>query len=291
LFDRTMQTVPPGRSEVDDAYDNAAHFPDVPEWRELWKQRNAERVPSLGEQIDLAYGPGPAQRLDLLPSTSPDASATAIFFHGGFWTRNSKETFRFLAQGFHAAGLNVAFAGYSLAPDARMSRIVADAEAATRWLGANLRHLGLAPLPLLVVGWSAGAHLAALQMSQAGVGAGLGISGVYDLAPFAHSLLNDTLGLDRHDVERFSPALQLPIRAAPFAVAFGGRELVAYRDQSTDYHRALQGAALPTQLIELQGHHHHSVLDELFEANGRLVAHLSATASGLRDAYFGNRGS
>src|SRR3982751_3541512 len=108
------------RTDTDDAYDNALHFPDVPQWRETWQRRNAMRVASPRDRFDVPYGSGPAQRLDLLPATDPATSPTVLFFHGGFWTRNSKETFRFLESGFHAAGLNAAFAGYSLAPHARM---------------------------------------------------------------------------------------------------------------------------------------------------------------------------
>jgi arylformamidase len=264
---------------VDDAYDNAAHFPDVPQWRERWQQRNAARIANPGERIDLAYGPEPAQRLDLLPSATPETSRTVIFFHGGFWTRNSKETFRFLAQGFHAAGLNVAFAGFVLAPAGRMSRIVADSLAATRWLAANLHRLGLAPLPLLVVGWSSGAHLAALQMSEPDVAGGMGISGVYELAPFLASAMNDTLRLDENDVERFSPARRIAPGSAPFDVAFGSRELAAYREQATTFQAALSDAGVPSRLLALEGHHHHSVLDELFEPRGLLTRRLSAMAS------------
>jgi acetyl esterase/lipase len=269
------------RAAVDHAYDNSAHFPDVPEWRERWKQRNGERAPGPGERLGVAYGAGSARTLDLLPTAGAGTAPTAIFFHGGAWVRNSKETFRFLARGFHAAGLNVAFAGYSLAPAARMAQIVADATAATRWLQGNLTTLGLASLPLLVVGWSSGAQLAALQMSLDGVGGGLGISGVYDLAPLRHGLMNEALRLDESDVEHFSPARQFPSHSAPFTVAYGVRELPAYHEQSKNFHQALIDASLPTQLIELQGHHHHSVLDELFESNGTLVAHLSAMAQRL----------
>jgi acetyl esterase/lipase len=266
---------------VDDAYDNASHFPDVPQWRERWQQRNAERVPNPGERFDLAYGPEPAQRLDLLPCATAETSPTVLFFHGGFWSRNSKETFRFLAGGFHAAGLNVAFAGYTLAPTARMGRIVAEALAATRWLAAKLGDLGLAPLPLLVVGWSSGAHLAALQMAEPSVAGGMGISGVYDLRPFPGSALNDVLQLDARDVEQYSPVLQIGPGSAPFVVAFGSRERVAYREQATNFHQALRDAAVPSGLLALEGHHHHSVLDELFEPHGRLVAELAAMAERL----------
>ncbi len=276
-----MQSAPMERTAIDDAYDNGMHFPDVPQWRDRWKQRDLERVPGPGEKLDIAYGPGGMQRLDVLPNPASSRSPTAIFFHGGFWSRNSKETFRFLAPGFHAAGLNVVFAGYSLAPQARMGTIVSDAGGATQWLAAHMSELGLRASALVVVGWSAGAHLAALQMSEPNVSAGLGISGVYDLEPFSKSAMNQTLGLDEQDVSLYSPALHLKPDARPFTVAFGGAELPAYRQQSVDYHRALSDAHIPTSLIELAGRHHHSVLDEIFSPGGLLIGKLSEMAAAV----------
>jgi arylformamidase len=182
-------------------------------------------------------------------------------------------------RGFHAAGLNVAFVGYTLAPEARMERIVGDAVDATRWLAARLASFGLAARPLIVVGWSAGAHLAALLTSEPSVAGGMGVSGVYDLRELRDSAMNDTLRLDAQDADRYSPELHVSPGAAPFVVAFGGRELEAYRRQSTDFHLALARGGAPSELHEMPGHHHHSVLEELFEPEGRLVSRLAAMAS------------
>jgi acetyl esterase/lipase len=273
LPDETASAVP--RTSVDDAYDNALHFADVPQWREGWQRRSAEWPRRPGDRYELAYGAAPSQRMDLLPCSTPRSAPTALFFHGGFWSRNSKETFRFLASGFHAAGANVAFAGYTLAPEARMERIVEDAAAAVRWLGAHLEELGLARRRLLVVGWSAGAHLAALVVHEPAVAAGMGISGVYELAEFRDSAMNETLRLDASDVERFSPARHARRTSRPFIVGYGARELPAYRDQSRAYHAALEEAGRPTELCELAGHHHHSVLEELHEPGGALVRRLA----------------
>jgi arylformamidase len=265
------------RAQVDRQYDNSAVFPDVPQWRETWRRRS-EAVPvGASVRIDLACGSAPLQRLDLFPH--PDAAAaTAIFIHGGFWSRNSKETFRFVVRGIHAAGLNAAFLGHTLAPNARMDEIVAEVRSAIRWVQAHLAEFNLAVRPLIIVGWSSGAHLAAMAMGEPHVAAGLGISGVYDLEPMRHGTINDLLKLDEDAARRNNPALNLPPRAGPFIVAYGQRELPAFRNQSEEFHASWTEAGLAGELMALPGHHHHSVLDELYEPDGTLVHALARLA-------------
>ena len=55
---------------------------------------------------------------------------TLLFFHGGYWQRNAKEGFSFVAEGPLAHGFHVAVAGYTLAPEARMDGIVREARTA-----------------------------------------------------------------------------------------------------------------------------------------------------------------
>ena len=54
-------------------------------------------------------------------------AATLLFFHGGYWQRNAKEGFSFVAEGPLAHGFHVAVAGYTLAPEATMDDIVREA--------------------------------------------------------------------------------------------------------------------------------------------------------------------
>jgi arylformamidase len=262
------------RQQIDRAYDNAAVFPDVPEWRLTW-QRRSEQVAILpSARLDLAYGASPSQKLDVFPHTDPRA-ATAVFVHGGYWSRHSKETFRFLVRGIHAAGLHAVFIGHTLAPNARMDRIVAEVRSATDWFFRHLGDFGFAPRPLIVLGWSSGAQLAAMTMGEPHVAGGIGISGVYDLEPMRHGTINDVLRLDEDEVRRNSPALHLPARAGPFMVAYGQRELPAFRSQSEEFHKGWVAAGLTGQLLPLPGHHHHSVLDELYEPEGTLSRALA----------------
>ena len=61
-----------------------------------------------------------------------------MFIHGGYWQRNSKDGFSNLIAGLHARGWAGALPGYTLAPDATLTEIVAEINAA----------LGAAPIPL-----------------------------------------------------------------------------------------------------------------------------------------------
>lgn len=266
------------RAQIDKEYDNSAAFPDVPQWRLTWRRRS-EAVPVVAPaKVDLAYGPAPLQKLDLFPHSDP-AVPTAVFIHGGFWSRNSKETFRFTVSGIHAAGLHAVFIGHTLAPEASMDEIVDQIRSATGWIFSHLREFDLAVRPLIVVGWSSGAHLAAMAMSNDHVVAGMGISGIYDLDPMRRASINDVLKLDENAVGRNSPLLHLPARSGPFTVAYGQRELPAFRSQSERFYAARTAAALPGDILALPGHHHHSVVDELYKSDGKLTQALANLAA------------
>jgi acetyl esterase/lipase len=261
------------RAAVDRAYDNSAAFTDVDEWRGRWQTRNHQLVLPRGATLDLPYGPNPRQKIDLFPLDVPGAPTT-LFFHGGFWTRNGKETFRFLLEASHRAGYNAAFAGYTLAPAADMATIAADALAATQWLYEHLADLGLERLPLVLIGWSAGAHLVAMQMDRTNVAAGIAISGIYDLEPMRIGSMNEFLRLDEQSVAAYSPTRRPPLRSAPLLVAYGARELPEFRRQSVEFHAAWQQRALPVTLMSLAERHHHSALEELYLPEGLLQAEL-----------------
>jgi acetyl esterase/lipase len=257
------------RSEVDRAYDNAAVFPDVPQWRVTWQERSAAVPIGKGGQLDVPYGPALRQKLDIFPSPHR------------FWSRNGKDTFRYIVRGIHAAGCNAVFVGYSLAPDARLDRITAEAREAVSWVHSHLASLSFAPHPLIVTGWSAGAQLAAMVMDDSHVGAGIGVSGVYDPAPLLYGSINDTLHLDADEVRRNAPALHLPSKAGPFVVAYGARELPAFQDQSHQFYEAWVGHGLEGERIAMPGHHHHSALDELYQPDGILTQKLWQFARSL----------
>jgi arylformamidase len=159
------------RAELDAAYNNSAAVPNVDAIRAEWDVRSARVRQTRRGHLDLEYGDTPRQRLDLFLADNARAP-TLMFIHGGYWQRNEKERFTFLAEGPLARGINVAVVEYTLAPDARVDRIVCEIRRCIGWLAGHLTDYGADPLRLFVSGHSAGGHLTASMMGLGAVRAG-----------------------------------------------------------------------------------------------------------------------
>jgi arylformamidase len=197
-----------------------------------------------------------------------------MFIHGGYWQMNDKERFAFVAEGPLARGINVALVEYTLAPAARMDRIVEEILRLVAWLADHLHEYGADPGRIYVSGHSAGGHLTAMAMSLAAVKGGLAISGLYDLEPIRLNYLNDKLGLDAAEAHRNSPMFHFPPRSAPLVVAYGTAELPELCRQSVDYAKAWNERGLPGRLLPVEAADHFSILESLADADGALTRAL-----------------
>lgn len=115
---------------------------------------------------DLAYGTLAEQRLDYYPPAVATGGAPplVVFVHGGGWEHGSKDNATGAAKIRHFTGQGYAFAtiNYRLVPDATVEQQAQDVATALAWLLAHARTLGFAPSRVVLMGHSAGAHLAAL---------------------------------------------------------------------------------------------------------------------------------
>lgn len=266
------------QAALDAAYDNAAAVgkDKRTSYVEGWAARSRALLGANPQALlDLAYGATPRERLDFIACGRADAP-TLAYFHGGYWQSNDKETYAFIAEGLLPAGFNFALIEYTLAPAARMDRIVAEARAAVAWLLSNLGELGGDPARLYLAGHSAGGHLVAMAMDEKRLAGGLAISGLYDLEPIRLNYLNDKLALDRAEAARNSPLLHLPERAARLLVAVGTQELPELVRQSRIYFRAWTQKGLVGEYLPQAGRDHFSVLEELARPDGKLLAALLA---------------
>ena len=143
------------RAALDAAYRASLSIPDVDRWRNGWVERSEHFRRRHRGQLDLPYGDAPRTKLDFFPADAPGAP-TVMFIHGGYWRRNSKDNFSFVAAGPLAHGFNVAVLSHTLAPEARMDRIVGEVAGAASWLAAHLGRLDGDPNRLYAAGWSAG---------------------------------------------------------------------------------------------------------------------------------------
>jgi acetyl esterase/lipase len=256
------------QAERDAAYDNAGAVADSPQ---LIAERNAAGAAfrtAHPAHLDLAFGPTEREAWDLFPGGDPHAPCL-VFIHGGYWQRNRREDFAHLAEGALAMGWSVAINGYTLAPEASLTRIAWQVHAALDWLSANGAEHGIAG-PLIASGWSAGGHLTALALEHPAVSAGLAISGIFELAPIRETNLNEALKLTEEEVANLSP-MRRPVVHKPLAIAYGSAELPELCRQSRDFHALRSAAHAPGPLVPVPGADHFRVLEALRVPNGSLL--------------------
>ena len=263
------------RAALDAAYNNTAAVGQAKRNAYVadWTRRSQTIRNAPGALLDLRYGAGPRQRLDVFPCGAAP-SPTLIFFHGGYWQMNDKEPYTFLGEGVGSAGFNLAMIEYTLAPGATMDQIVGEALSAVAWVIEHAKEIGGDPARVFVSGHSAGGRLTAMAMAHVRIAGGVAISGIYDLEPIRLNYLNAKLGLDAAEAGRNSPILHLPSRAAPLVVTVGLRELPELIRQSEEYAAAWKERGLVCRYLPLAGHDHFSILEELARPDGAILAAL-----------------
>jgi arylformamidase len=256
------------QAERDAAYDNNTVVKNsaalIAERNQMSETLRASRKSFL----DIPYRDRERTKIDLYPAADK-AAPCLVFLHGGYWQRNSREVFAMLVEGVAAHGWSVAIPGYSLAPDASLTEIVTEISQSLDWLAENGESYGISG-PVVLSGWSAGAHLVAMALDHPRVAAGLAISGVYDLGPIRDTGLNNALKLTSAEVTALSP-LRLPAVHKRLDIAYGTAELPALVFDSIKLHEMRAAADAPGRLFPIEGADHFSILAELRRPDGALV--------------------
>jgi arylformamidase len=256
------------RAERDAAYNNSAAVAESAGFVAGWITASVAWRVAHPKFLDIPYAPNERTKWDLFPGT--DASAPClVHIHGGYWQRNSREVFACLAEGVAQHAWSAALPGYTLAPDASLATIVAELRLALDWLLTHRSTYGIGG-PIILSGWSAGGHLAALLLDHPCVAAGLAISGVYELGPIRDTYLNEKLRLSDEEMRTLSP-LRLAQSAKPLDIAYGTRELAALVESSRQLHAKRAALHLPGNLVPAPGHDHFTIMETLRDPAGLLT--------------------
>ena len=244
--------------------------PDVGAYYDRWSSAAAVFRDEAGGDLDVAYGPGDAERIDFF-SPAEAADAIVLFFHGGFWVEGDRRLYSHLAAGPLAHRLAVGVVGYALAPAVELAVIVDQAKAAVRFAASRRS------LPVVVAGHSAGGHLAAMAVADATVPTnhGVAVSGVFDLEPLLELPLSKLLRLDPDAARRLSPVRLDPPPGVALQLAVGEAETEEWHRQSRDLARRWGTQA---EYRSIPGRHHLSVIEDLAEPNGTLARLCRAAA-------------
>lgn len=262
------------REALDAAYNNSAQVPDAEDIIARWVAGGDAAAATPEARLDIAYGLGPRQSLDLFVPAGDGPFPVFAFIHGGYWQRLNKRPFTCFAPAFLGAGIAYAAIGYPLCPDVRLTELVESVRQAVAWIGQHGAEQGLDPARIHIGGHSAGGHLTAMMMSTDWAARGLpedlvksgcAISGVYDLEPIRLGALNDAVRLDEAEVAALSPLNHLPARAGHMTLCVGGAELPEFLRQQAEYGTAWRAKGLPVQEMTAAGANHFTVIEALGE--------------------------
>lgn len=199
-----------------DLYRNSDFIPDFYERIAETAARSRELSARLDVRTDVAYGPGPRERMDLIfPPNRAKGAPIHMFIHGGYWRSGNKQDHWLIAPPALATGAIVAIVGYGLMPDTRLGTIVNQIRTAARHLAAMAPTLGADASRLTVSGHSAGAHLASFLAAQgpeeptlpdlAAISGMLLLSGIYDLSDIPDSFLKNETQMTHAEARAWSP--------------------------------------------------------------------------------------
>jgi arylformamidase len=263
---------------LDHQYNNRGRIPEHLAILQGWFDRSAAARERLDARLDLAYGGGPGETLDVfLPKAA--GAPVLVYVHGGYWRALDKRDQSFIAPPFVDAGAMVVLPNHALCPAVSVEHIVLQIARAVAWVHRNAAGFGGDPSRLVVAGHSAGGHLAtmmlccrwpdlAADLPQRLVQSALSVSGVFELEPLRHApFLAGDLALTAASARRLSPVF-MPRPTGPLLAVVGAEESEEFIRQHKRIARAWGRRGIPV-CETVPGRHHMNVLQDLAEPSAR----------------------
>lgn len=259
----------------------AAQSPSASEWA----VRTATGYRTIADLTYLTAN-GHEQKLDAyVPGDTSAHAPILLYIHGGGWVAGTKEGGLLTALPFLEMGFGVVSVGYRLGEASLAPAAVQDVRCALRWVMGHARQFGLDSTRIVVMGHSAGGHLA-LMAGMTPLSAGLddlcpasfgpgedvethvaavinyfGITDVGDLlqGPHREGYAVEWLG-GQPDAERIaqrvSPLTYVRSGLPPIITIHGDEDALVPYEHATRLHAQLDGAGVPNRLITISGKGH-----------------------------------
>jgi acetyl esterase/lipase len=202
----TAQPIPPERRRLRLRERWAERGFSAADLLNLWKPLGA-----WDHHEELSYGPAARQKLDVYRPRHARGAPLLVFFYGGSWQNGSRDLYPFLGASLAAQGIVTVVPDYAVFPPARFPQFIEDGARAVAFAHRHARSWGADPDRLVLMGHSAGAHIAAMLAFDPHWLAAVGLDAHEDLAGF--------IGLA-------GPYDFLPIRGRVLQRIFGGADRV-----------------------------------------------------------------
>lgn len=154
---------------------------------------------------DIVYDPTEGLALDVYGPVQAKNAPVVVFFYGGSWKSGKRQWYRWVGEALAARGIVTVVPDYRLWPKVRLDGFVGDAARSVRWAHDRVGEYGGDPSRIVVMGHSAGGHIAAMlatdehRLAMVGMRprdlAGfIGLAGPYDFLPLKQDDFIDMFG-------------------------------------------------------------------------------------------------
>jgi arylformamidase len=233
-------------------------------------EKSTKTREELSGQFDLRYGPDDKQTFDIFPATNTSLGTpppAQIFIHGGYWRAFDKSDHSICAAEIVKHGVTHISLNYDLCPNVTLDRIVEQIFEAIRHIALNSEALNIDADRLFLCGHSAGAHLAAMMLSQEWGGdcpikGIVAVSGIYEPEAVLQISTNAEIGLDAMTAQKNDVLEHKATVTPPVFIAAGGAEPEGWRQQSLDFADYCIAAGINCRYLEVPDANHFTIVEE-----------------------------
>ncbi|MCC4593191.1 alpha/beta hydrolase [Xanthomonas campestris pv. cannae] len=218
----------------------------------------------LSEQRGIVYDAAHGLALDVYRPAGVQHAPVVVFFHGGTWKTGTRQNYRWAGEALARHGVVAIVPDYRKYPQVTLDGFMRDAAAAVAWSQRHAAEYGGDPQRLVLMGHSAGAHIAALLatdghwlqaqgLSPRQLCGLVGLAGPYDFLPLTDPDLIGMFGQDPAQQRRSQPVNFVDGDEPPALLLHGDADTVVEPHNSQSLQAALQRVGVPAELKTYPG--------------------------------------
>jgi acetyl esterase/lipase len=216
--------------------------------------RSGELEVATGMTFDLEH----RLALDIYSPPGATGAPVVVFFYGGYWRYGERAQYRWVGEALARQGVVVFVPDYRKYPDTGLDGFMADAAKAVAFAHAHAAAHGGDPKRIVLMGHSAGAHLAGLLATDAhwlqphGLTPGslcgvIGLAGPFDFLPLTGPDLREIFSEDHDEQLRSQPIHFVDGDEPPMLLLHGEADTTVGRHNSANLAAALNKAGVHAQ--------------------------------------------